>query len=266
MIRKILARSLIAVLLLTPVSLLLSEPVGTPITVSVPTGMFIFEKVTLFQRSEILKRDIPHFEVRLTNHTSRDWTRVVFHIVVKGQSTDADSKPVEETMDLTVPAIYSGETQEFTRYFIYREFTPSDIQITFKGGEDHPNAEQREAMARAQKARVDAKRRKELADKKAAADARLAYLAKFPILQNGSPVAFIGSDRKCSAQFVEAAAMEGLEKRKRIADLIVYGCGFTVDTGTHVSVTQKDGAYALVKVIEGGHDGKSGWVPISWLK
>ena len=120
--------------------------------------------------------------------------------------------------------------------------------------ERHRVAVQRSAVARA--------RAKEEADEKA----RAAYLAKFPILQNGAEVIFIGSDRKCSEQFVQAMGMDGLEKRKRLAELVSYGCGFTDPRGLHVRRVQGDGAYCQIAMIEGKHQSESGWVPCSWVR
>ena len=44
------------------------------------------------------------------------------------------------------------------------------------------------------------------------AEARRVYLAQFPVLFNRSEEVFVGSDRKCSQQFMEALSMEGLGK------------------------------------------------------
>jgi len=95
---------------------------------------------------------------------------------------------------------------------------------------------------------------------------RKAFLSKFPLLFNGMPLVFLGSDRKCAQQFIEAAAMEGLEKRKRFAELISFGCGVTVNSPTRVRIIQKDRPYALVEVIDGQSIGQKGWVPDQWLQ
>jgi hypothetical protein len=41
-------------------------------------------------------------------------------------------------------------------------------------------------------------------------------MAKLPILNGGSSVAFLAADRKCAEQFQQVFSMEGLEKRKRL--------------------------------------------------
>jgi hypothetical protein len=60
--------------------------------------------------------------------------------------------------------------------------------------------------------------------------------------------------------------MDGLEKRKKLADLLSYGCGFLVPSNTHVEVVQRNAAHALVRSIEGTITGKMGWVPSTWIK
>jgi hypothetical protein len=119
----------------------------------------------------------------------------------------------------------------------------------------------------AQAASAEAKRKALLAAraKQQAADRRK-FLAQHPVLSTGAELVFIGADRKCAVQFVEAAAMEGLEKRKRLADLVAHGCGFTASSMVHVRVAEKQGGYALVEVLEGDNQGKSGWVPSGWLR
>jgi hypothetical protein len=99
-----------------------------------------------------------------------------------------------------------------------------------------------------------------------AAAVRAAYLAKLPLVRSGTPIAFIASDRRCAEQFQEAVTMEGLEKRKRLADLVAYGCGFIVDSPVHADLVQKQGGFALVKLANGNYAGKSGWVPASWVR
>jgi hypothetical protein len=99
-----------------------------------------------------------------------------------------------------------------------------------------------------------------------AEEKRLAELAKFPVLDSGAPSLFIGSDRKCAEQFVQTLSMEGLAKHKQLADLILYGCGFVEDGNVHAMRLKTEGSYCQVKLIEGKHPNRSGWVPCSWLK
>jgi hypothetical protein len=60
--------------------------------------------------------------------------------------------------------------------------------------------------------------------------------------------------------------MDGLEKRKRVSELISYGCGFLVSGPLHVSVVRKEAGYSLVRLAEGEHSGELGWVPTSLVK
>ena len=95
---------------------------------------------------------------------------------------------------------------------------------------------------------------------------RQAIVASLPILDNGAETIFIGSDKRCAEQFIEATKMEGLEKRKRLADLMTYGCGFITTARVHVAVETRAGAFALVRIAHGSNEGKSGWVSVTWIK
>jgi hypothetical protein len=116
------------------------------------------------------------------------------------------------------------------------------------------------ANAAAMKAEQD----RQASIKKAEQD-RQASLAKMSTLSNGAELIFVGADRKCSEQFVQAAGMEGLEKRKRLAELISYGCGFTTRTGSHISVLQSSAGFSLVKLEDGKETGRTGWIPTKWM-
>lgn len=98
------------------------------------------------------------------------------------------------------------------------------------------------------------------------AAARAVGLSRLPLLNSGAQAVFLGSDRKCAQQFQDAVAMEGLEKRKRIADLITYGCGFVAQSPVRVVLLQRDGGFAKVTLGDGKDEGKSGWVPAAWLE
>lgn len=91
-------------------------------------------------------------------------------------------------------------------------------------------------------------------------------MGRYTILDSGTASIFIGSDRKCAEEFQQALGMEGLEKRKRIADLVAYGCGFLADGPVHVAVARRDSNYMIVTPAEGKHQGQSGWVPAAWVK
>ncbi len=120
------------------------------------------------------------------------------------------------------------------------------------------------ATAAREKAEQDRQKAQQAQQK--AEQERTAALAKLPALINGNESIFIGSDKRCAEQFVEATRMEGLEKRKRLADLISYQCGFIVKTGTRVVVKSRNSDFVLVEMADGENVGKSGWVAGSWLK
>lgn len=61
-------------------------------------------------------------------------------------------------------------------------------------------------------------------------------------------------------------AMEGLEKRKRLTELVEYGCGFIAEGPVRAEIVRKDAAFMLVKLANGRDSGKSGWVPAAWIK
>ncbi len=77
---------------------------------------------------------------------------------------------------------------------------------------------------------------------------------------------FIGADRKCSEQFVQVLSMEGLERRKRLAELLSYQCGFLEKGSLHAQKLDTNAGYCSIKFVEGEHAGSGGWVPCSWVK
>lgn len=117
------------------------------------------------------------------------------------------------------------------------------------------------AKSKAQKAAAD----RIIAQQKAESDHRK-YLAGFPTAQSGYTSIFVGSDRKCAQQFVEALSMEGIEKRKRLADLISYQCGFIDKPGVHMQKMSTVGGFCEVKTIDGERPGATGWVHCDWLR
>jgi len=98
----------------------------------------------------------------------------------------------------------------------------------------------------------------------AAEDARL---AKLPSIVNQMAAVFVASDIKCSQQYQAALTLGGgLEARKKLSELVTFGCGFLADAGTHVSLISRQGTYALVHIENGAQAGNNGWVPATWVK
>lgn len=138
---------------------------------------------------------------------------------------------------------------------------------TEKAAED--KRQRAEEAAEEKRRRAEEAAKANAAKKKAADDAahESARLAKFPVLHSGLRSAFLGADKKCAEQFQQALAMDGLEKRKRITDLVSYNCGVVVDDAVHVALLGAPvGGYRLVSVEEGRDRFTHGWVPESWLK
>lgn len=234
-------------------------------TVTVPEGRFEFSSIQIFRRNEI--GTSCGFIGRIENKTSTSWSGPLFSAKISGR--DATGSPQSFAITVRTEDLSYGE---FT-WKVWgscpegqEEFQIERLSMELIGGlslQDELTRERKAAAVAEARSRAKA-----LAARKRAAEqqaARAAYLAKLPVLNNGTDVIFVGADKKCSQQFTEALSMDGLEKRKRIADLITYGCGFLVDAGTHIELVQREGSSALVRPAEGNQAGKSGWVPLSWV-
>lgn len=95
---------------------------------------------------------------------------------------------------------------------------------------------------------------------------RAAIIAAKPSIQAGTATIFIGSDRKCSEQFVQAKETGGLEGRKKLAELISYGCGFVTESGIHIDKIKTESGSCQVRIANGRHAQRTGWVPCAWIK
>jgi hypothetical protein len=200
------------------------------------------------------------FWARVENHTGTTWDDPVFSVKLSG----AEPGGVRKSFEVEAHSDYIGNvggTDEVTGKCMTDrpEISIDRIDISLIAGQ--PDLEIIQQLEKARTAEKKALKR----DADATA-VRAAYLAKLPLVSSGTPIAFIASDRKCAEQFQEAATMEGLEKRKRLADLIAYGCGFSVDSPVHADLVQKQGGFALVKLAHGNYAGKSGWVPAAWVR
>jgi hypothetical protein len=118
-----------------------------------------------------------------------------------------------------------------------------------------------EEQRRAQSAREEAAQ----ASARAAAEARRRELARLPKLANGGETIPVAADEKCLSQTVDAIGEGGLESRKKLSELLEYRCFFTVKSRTPVRILKKDGKNSLVSVMDGDHEGQSGWVSSDWL-
>jgi hypothetical protein len=261
----------------------------TPVEVETKYGHIIFNGIKLwdFLGSKI----IPVFMAEVDNQTGTEWHVPVFQLTFHcpGEASVRNYKAVLGTVKVGrssavdwIPGFPRGDdpcnVEAVSMTLVEgdndldrsarleqanRELEAAKLADKQRQGDEEraeAAAEQRRSAAR------KAAEAKALAKQKAEQRAREAYLAQFPTLENGAEAIFIGSDRKCSEQFVQAMSMDGIEKRKRIADLVSYGCGFVDSRGVHVKRVRNEGAYCQVSPIEGKHQTESGWVPCSWVR
>ncbi|HLV96325.1 MAG TPA: hypothetical protein VKS44_14130, partial [Candidatus Acidoferrales bacterium] len=99
----------------------------------------------------------------------------------------------------------------------------------------------------------------------ARAEARRRELAQYPKLVYGSQRVPVAADEKCLKETVDAINEGGLEGRKKIPELLEYGCLFTVKSNTPVRLVKRASNNSFVTVMDGAHQGKSGWVLSEWV-
>ena len=226
-------------------------------------GRLTIENVRIISRG-------PSCELRanVSNLAPVAWSGLAFEILVDGRDDKGDAVTITGTAEADrlsrdAAGFVSGRCThraigDFGNGLNPQKFEALRVRAKFLSGASNP----------ADAAAFDVAQKQGAASQKRAAEvssARATALAKFPILNSGTPSAFIGSDRKCAAQFQEALGMEGLEKRKRIADLVSYGCGFLADNPVRVSPGQRDGAFVFVTMMDGKQVSKNGWAPTGWL-
>lgn len=194
------------------------------------------------------------FAMNIENTTGVGWENMEFLAKASGRDTNENPWSVEFPVAVTgvsgdsARAVFAGCNGSFS-YATVDKFSVAFIRGI-------PVASDVVAFKKAESVRA--------AERKRASDAaatRAAFLAKLPTLNSGTTVAFMGSDRKCAVQFQDSLRMDGLEKRKRLADLVSFGCGFLADAPVKVQVVQKEGDYTLVNLADGKLNGKGGWVP-----
>lgn len=224
-------------------------------TVNTRYGSFYFYGI-------VVQRSPCRFYANVLNQTSITWEKPLF--AAKASGLDSSGKRITFTITIRAPDL-SANSREFELAHGICSLTEDDespkvdrLSISMMGGT--PDKEDLAAFERRTAAR---KRDAEAAA--ASTAARNSRLAKLPLITSGGESAFIGSDRKCAEQFQQALAMDGLEKRKRFADLISFGCGFLTNSPARAVIGPRDGNYVAVTLADGKQEGKSGWVPTSWL-
>ncbi len=90
--------------------------------------------------------------------------------------------------------------------------------------------------------------------------------ARAILVDSGSSVGLLAADTKCAAELKEAMSLQGLEGRKKLAELVTYKCITTYDSPIHAVEIGRDETWAQVRIIEGPASGKSGWVPSVRIK
>jgi hypothetical protein len=274
-----------------------------PLSVETKYGRLVFENVTLWPGSDLTWDTQPWFSATIEN-TGVALHVIQLGIYYRCFAGDPEPVPYKAIIP-TITTGTSSFTEPYPQGGAL-SCIPEEISIAVTSLEtvNRPNAEgllgrspwgsapresvQRvEAAERAreealQEAREEVVRKEEEAREEAAsrrvaeqtakakqdadAKARREHLAKFPILNSGTPSVFVGADRKCSEQFVQAMSMDGLEMRKRLADLVSYGCGFIEESGSQVVRARADGVYCQVRFVDGKHQGEYGWTPCSWVE
>jgi hypothetical protein len=91
-------------------------------------------------------------------------------------------------------------------------------------------------------------------------------LASLSIANNRDTIVFVASECKWATEYADAVRQQGQLNLKRITELLAFGYGVVVDSGTHVRILGEAQGHARVSIEEGIQAGKEGWVPSSWVR
>jgi hypothetical protein len=236
-------------------------------------GGFIVVTDLYFQKQERLSRspypDFLDIELTLTNKTPFNWASLHFKMTLEGYGSNVDSS-ISHTIYMRSDYITAGTSVNLVNRAMLEEpvFHVRRCVIDIVGGRRDPppeelakrKAEEKKALQKAAALKAAS------AAQQAAAEERRRMLAAAPKLHNGSDLVILGADRKCLQQAIDTGSMDGLEKRKRISELISYQCIFTAPDGTPVQIKSTEAKQREVVIIDGPLSGKSGWVLESWLR
>jgi hypothetical protein len=199
----------------------------------------------------------------LDNATGVGWSSLELSVRVSGNGL---------SVDVPITTVISGDSESYDSIVKldkscslrgWPKFTPDKMVGRFVRGTPDRNdvaTFNRRKVAKEKAVVLAASRAKLVSDTVAA---YAAVMAKLPLL---NAVTFIGADQKCAEQFHQALSMDGLEKRKRMADLVLYRCGFIIDSPVHVRLIATDHGYVMVTIADyGEYLGKTGWVPSALL-
>ncbi len=193
---------------------------------------------------------------QVDNRSETGWEPVRFVLTLKGPEGS-------KWMNITIDKMARGETARLLSVPEGAPFQPETCFILMVGGVPRSPSVQGiiGALGRELRGAEAAQREQERI-----ATERSKMLAGAPKLDSGTAPVLLGADKKCLDQAIEASKMEGLEKRKKTAELVAYGCVFTVDRLTPVGVEGAEGRYSRVTPIDGPQAGHTGWVLSSWIR
>jgi hypothetical protein len=264
-----------------------------PVVVRFDKGSFEFRNMRL----EFPAMLDPEINGEIVNHTGTDWPNIEFLFHIKGFQykqvpapgafigkygassyvlVPDKSKPVEYKVFLGFQDGVVGDHQEFTLYNIhddsYRvsefQLTGLDITITKHVSREEVLQAKKEALQKAEEQRqaAAAQAASERNAALARVEARRRELARYSKLVYGTQSVPVAADEKCLEETVDALNNGGLEGRKKLPELLQYRCIFTVNNNTPVRIVKKMGNSTFVTVMDGDHQGESGWVLSEWVK
>jgi len=193
---------------------------------------------------------------QVDNRSETGWEPVRFVLTLKGPE---GSKSINNTIN----KMARGETARLLSVPEGAPFQPERCFILMVGGV--PRSPRLEGSIRALEHDAMVAEAAQREQERIATE-RSKMLASAPKLDSGTGPVLLGADKKCLDQAIEASKMEGLEKRKKIAELAGYGCVFTVDRLPPVRVEGAEGGFSRVTPIDGPKAGHTGWVLSSWLR
>jgi hypothetical protein len=265
----------------------------TPVVVRFDKGSFEFRTMRL----EFPDETNAQINGEIVNHTGTNWPSIEFLFHIKGFQykqvpapgafigkygassyvlVPDKSKPVEYKVLLGLQDGVVGAHQEFTLYNIRDssysvsafQLTGLDITITKHVSREEVLQAKKEALQKAEEQRhaAAAQAASERNAALARAEARRRELARYPKLLSGAQSVPVAADEKCLEETVDAINKGGLEGRKTLPELLVYRCIFTVNNNTPVRVVKKAGNNAFVTIMDGDHQGESGWVLSEWVR
>lgn len=242
------------------------EIVESPVA-ETEVGRLVFSNLNFKQAAAAPGRPpIMIFGGSIENQTGARWSAVLLRFTFGGDQGNGgaaldvrelviwDDKPTPFS-EVVLPSEMPGKLSPVTVELIEgkRTRTPAELAETEK------QKQQTEAKKRA----LSAKRS---AERKAEAEKHRAFLAKLPKLNRNGVAAPVASDLGCLRDAEAVLGEEGLEARKKLSELISYGCIFVPPVLTPVVRLGSEGNAVWIKIADGDYEGRVGWVRKSWLE